>query len=84
MFKQIVYAVLVFVGGALALLRAQAPGVAVLQIRADQVAAQVSPQLYGLMTEEINYSSPPKVERPFTPPLRSAALPNGGGGTRSC
>jgi alpha-N-arabinofuranosidase len=56
MFKQIVYAVLVFVGGALALLRAQAPGVAVLQIRADQVAAQVSPQLYGLMTEEINYS----------------------------
>lgn len=28
----------------------------VLQIKADQVAAHVSPMLYGLMTEEINYS----------------------------
>jgi alpha-L-arabinofuranosidase len=28
----------------------------VLQIKADQVAAKVSPMLYGLMTEEINYS----------------------------
>ena len=28
----------------------------VLQIKADQVAAKVSPTLYGLMTEEINYS----------------------------
>ncbi len=28
----------------------------VLQIKADQVAARVSPTLYGLMTEEINYS----------------------------
>ncbi|MBN1362945.1 MAG: hypothetical protein JW993_20265 [Sedimentisphaerales bacterium] len=28
----------------------------VLQIKADQVTAQVSPMLYGLMTEEINYS----------------------------
>jgi alpha-N-arabinofuranosidase len=27
-----------------------------LQIRADQVVARVSPELYGLMTEEINYS----------------------------
>ena len=27
-----------------------------LQIKADQVAAKVSPTLYGLMTEEINYS----------------------------
>ena len=30
--------------------------VTVLKISADQVAAKVSPQLYGLMTEEINYS----------------------------
>jgi alpha-N-arabinofuranosidase len=30
--------------------------VAMLQINADQVAAQASPTLYGLMTEEINYS----------------------------
>ena len=28
----------------------------VLQIKADQVATKVSPMLYGLMTEEINYS----------------------------
>jgi len=28
----------------------------VLQIKADQIAAQVSPMLYGLMTEEINFS----------------------------
>src|SRR5208337_1964555 len=28
----------------------------VLQIKADQVTAKVSPTLYGLMTEEINYS----------------------------
>lgn len=30
--------------------------ITVLQIKADQVAAHVSPMLYGLMTEEINYS----------------------------
>jgi alpha-N-arabinofuranosidase len=28
----------------------------VLQIKADQITAKVSPTLYGLMTEEINYS----------------------------
>jgi alpha-N-arabinofuranosidase len=32
------------------------PVIPVLQIKADQVAAQVSPMLYGLMTEEINFS----------------------------
>jgi alpha-N-arabinofuranosidase len=32
------------------------PAIPVLQIKADQVAGQVSPMLYGLMTEEINYS----------------------------
>ena len=37
-------------------LSAQSGGPAVLQIKADQVAAQVSPVLYGLMTEEINFS----------------------------
>ncbi len=31
-------------------------GVPTLQIKADQVAAKVSPMLYGLMTEEINFS----------------------------
>jgi alpha-N-arabinofuranosidase len=31
-------------------------GQPVLQIKADQVAAHVSPMLYGLMTEEINFS----------------------------
>ncbi len=39
-----------------ATLSAQSAGPAVLQIRADQVTAHVSPQLYGLMTEEINFS----------------------------
>ncbi|MGA2267776.1 MAG: alpha-L-arabinofuranosidase C-terminal domain-containing protein [Bryobacteraceae bacterium] len=34
----------------------QAADPVVLQIKADQVAAHVSPMLYGLMTEEINYS----------------------------
>ncbi len=38
-------------------LQAQAAGdVPTLEIQADQVAAKVSPTLYGLMTEEINYS----------------------------
>jgi hypothetical protein len=32
------------------------PPIPVLQIKADQVIAQVSPVLYGLMTEEINFS----------------------------
>jgi alpha-L-arabinofuranosidase len=32
------------------------PAIPTLQIKADQVAAKVSPMLYGLMTEEINYS----------------------------
>ena len=35
---------------------APSAGPAVLQIKADQVAARVSPRLYGLMTEEINFS----------------------------
>src|SRR4030042_346933 len=35
---------------------AEANPVPVLQIKADQVTAKVSPMLYGLMTEEINYS----------------------------
>jgi alpha-L-arabinofuranosidase len=43
-------------GSAPAWLPAQAPDAAVLRISADQVAAHVSPMLYGLMTEEINYS----------------------------
>jgi hypothetical protein len=36
----------------------EAPSISVpvLQIKADQVTAHVSPTLYGLMTEEINYS----------------------------
>ena len=32
------------------------PAIPVLQIKADQVTAKVSPMLYGLMTEEINFS----------------------------
>jgi alpha-N-arabinofuranosidase len=36
--------------------RGQAADAVVLQIKADQVAAHVSPMLYGLMTEEINFS----------------------------
>jgi alpha-N-arabinofuranosidase len=43
-------------GSAPACLSAQAPDAALLRISADQVAAHVSPMLYGLMTEEINYS----------------------------
>jgi alpha-N-arabinofuranosidase len=37
-------------------LPAQPSGPAILQIQAGQVAAHVSPSLYGLMTEEINFS----------------------------
>ncbi|MGO9258308.1 MAG: alpha-L-arabinofuranosidase C-terminal domain-containing protein [Bryobacteraceae bacterium] len=37
-------------------LPAQPAGPTVLRIQADQVAAHVSPKLYGLMTEEINFS----------------------------
>jgi alpha-N-arabinofuranosidase len=37
-------------------LRAQTNGPAVLEIRAGETTGQVSPTLYGLMTEEINYS----------------------------
>jgi alpha-L-arabinofuranosidase len=36
--------------------RAQPPSAVEIQIKADQVASHVSPMLYGLMTEEINYS----------------------------
>ncbi|HKW28012.1 MAG TPA: alpha-L-arabinofuranosidase C-terminal domain-containing protein [Verrucomicrobiae bacterium] len=35
---------------------AQSNSLPVLQIKADQVTAKVSPMLYGLMTEEINFS----------------------------
>src|SRR5580704_9383758 len=35
---------------------AQPAGAVEIQIKADQVASHVSPMLYGLMTEEINYS----------------------------
>jgi len=37
-------------------LRAQSASTAEIQIKADQVASHVNPMLYGLMTEEINYS----------------------------
>ena len=36
--------------------QAQPAGAVEIQIRADQVTSHVSPMLYGLMTEEINYS----------------------------
>jgi len=39
-----------------ATLAAQTSGTPVLQIHADQAGPRVSPKLYGLMTEEINYS----------------------------
>jgi alpha-N-arabinofuranosidase len=42
--------------GAPAVLRGQGTDAVLLKIQADQVAAHVSPMLYGLMTEEINYS----------------------------
>jgi alpha-N-arabinofuranosidase len=42
-------------GAAIAQTKTNAP-VPVLQVKADQVTARVSPVLYGLMTEEINYS----------------------------
>jgi alpha-N-arabinofuranosidase len=48
---------LFFLGASRVLLHAQPSNpVTVLKIAADQVAASVSPTLYGLMTEEINYS----------------------------
>jgi alpha-N-arabinofuranosidase len=42
--------------GASTVLRAQPANPVEIQIKADQVASHVSPMLYGLMTEEINYS----------------------------
>jgi alpha-N-arabinofuranosidase len=39
-----------------AALRAQPANTVEIQIKADQIASRVSPMLYGLMTEEINYS----------------------------
>jgi len=49
--------ILVFTGAAASFSRAQTPNlVPTLQINADQVVAKASPTLYGLMTEEINYS----------------------------
>src|SRR6195256_2953958 len=41
---------------ALAVSRGQGSNPVVLKIQADQVAAHVNPMLYGLMTEEINFS----------------------------
>jgi hypothetical protein len=38
------------------LLRAQTGSGVNLQIRADQITARVTPNFYGLMTEEINYA----------------------------
>src|ERR1035437_2556297 len=42
--------------GAATALFGQTASPAVLQVKADAVAANVSPMLYGLMTEEINFS----------------------------
>ena len=47
---------LIAAGAAISSSAQPADAVTVLKISADQVAAKVSPQLYGLMTEEINYS----------------------------
>jgi alpha-N-arabinofuranosidase len=48
---------LAFTGANAGVSRAQTTNpVPTLQIKADQVAAKVSPMLYGLMTEEINFS----------------------------
>src|ERR1700710_1827725 len=46
---------LLFACAATSLLAQQSP-VATLQIQTDKTVAKVSPTLYGLMTEEINYS----------------------------
>ena len=48
-----IYALL---ASALPVLHSQTADPVVLRIQAGQVAAHVSPMLYGLMTEEINYS----------------------------
>src|SRR5438477_12846059 len=45
-----------FLASAPAGLRAQASAGVTLEIKADRITARVSPLLYGLMTEEINYS----------------------------
>ena len=49
-------ALFAFLAAAAPLLCAQPAGPVTLQIRGDQVTAQVNPMFYGLMTEEINYS----------------------------
>lgn len=49
--------VLIFCAGLISgSLNAQSTNPVVLKIRADQMTAKVSPKLFGLMTEEINYS----------------------------
>ena len=48
---------LIFGGGTPTFLRAATAGpIPILQIKADQTTGKVSPMLYGLMTEEINFS----------------------------
>jgi len=54
--RQIACAVLIFAWSGGELLCAQSADTPVIQIKADQVTAHVNPMLYGLMTEEINYS----------------------------
>jgi alpha-N-arabinofuranosidase len=56
MLKQVSIAVLGVTLAATAALRAQPGGTVEIKIRANEVAAHVSPALYGLMTEEINFS----------------------------
>src|ERR1700738_1581643 len=49
-------ALFAFLAGAPSAVRGQTADGVKLQIRADQITAGVNPMLYGLMTEEINYS----------------------------
>ena len=56
-FSKLVFLLFIFIDATTTFVHAQisAP-IPVLQVKADQVTAKVSPMLYGLMTEEINFS----------------------------
>src|SRR5450759_4966736 len=55
--SKLIVLLFIFTGATVTLTQAQTTNpIPVLQIKADQVTTKVSPMLYGLMTEEINYS----------------------------
>jgi len=51
-----IFCAVILIAGTVSAARAQSPQPVTLKINADETTGSVSPRLYGLMTEEINYS----------------------------